>query len=436
MHDHTHPHALPGTPDASFNPASVLASLDGFQLHGVTHWQQHSRTCLALSKGREYALAVIDDQGIADPAFGSAGIVRDCYGSNVGDGITPGRRVAILDQTIMIGGMTEYLPGQYSPAIACYDLQGQRVTRFNGTGQLVLAEVLATARCAMGPIRFETNLALCSTTGLAINTRFAAPSRQMQDFNQVNFDMRVAHGKLYVVATGRVGDSPRLAGLIFCITAEGRLDAAFADQGVAALQSDDYSVLLRSIAVQENWIYVAGGAAGGSNPALAVRVDYAGIKDPGFGTDNGFALTRQAFRINDLVVDDQGELFGVGVGSSVRAIVVRFSAGGVQDDDFGDNGAYIPGLAYSALTYAGIDARGRLFFIGDYLDMQSGYLRAMVTRLMADGSVDPEFGVAGVARLDTLDAIGASVIAQPDGKLLAVGYTDRAAMPYATRLFA
>lgn len=430
------PTALPGTPDERFNPAPLLARLDGFELHGICRWEARARTCFALSNGREYALAVVDNDGAADTDFGAAGIVCDSYGSNVGNGITPGRRVAVLGDTLVIGGMTEHAPGQYSPAFACYDAQGHRVTRFNGSGQLVLADLFAQTQSKVGAIRFETNLALCSATGVAVDGRFAAPTRQMQDFNQINFDMRVANGKLYVVATGRIADDPRLSGLVVCITADGQLDEAFGDHGITALQSSDYSVLLRSIALHDNGIYVGGGAAGGSNPALAARIDYAGVHDQGFGTEGGYALTRQAFRINDVVLDSQGRLFAVGVGSSVRAIAVSFSAEGVQDDAYGYDGAYIPGLDYSSLTYAAIDEHDRLVFIGDYLEMQSGYLRAMVTRLLPSGTPDSSFGVAGVARLGILDAIGASLLIQPDGKLVATGYTDRAVYPYAIRLFA
>ncbi|WPP01185.1 hypothetical protein SFA35_07445 [Pseudomonas sp. HR96] len=416
-----------GQADMAFDPSTALEALAGFELHGITRSEDDATLYLALSKGNHFALAALADDGRSVPTFGDQGRLIDSFDNSSGDGVKPGRRVARLGDRVLIGGMIEHAPGQYSPALACYTAEGHRDSRFNGTGQLSLAQALAENHCAMGPISFQTNLALCSSS--------SAASATQQDFTQVNFDMVVANEEIYVIATGRVGDQARLSGLVFCLTSSGQLDQRFGDRGVVALSSPSYSVLLRSVAVGKEGIYVAGGASGGHNPALVARVTFCGHHDTAFGDEGlgGYGITAQSFRINDVVLDASGCLYGVGVGSRTRAIAVRFDAAGRQVTAFAGQGAYIPGLPYSALTYAQVDGEGRLVFIGEYLDEANGYLQAACGRLHSDGTADLDFGPQGLVKLDAFDSIGSNLIVQANRQLLAVGYTRRKT-PFAVRL--
>ncbi|WAH57550.1 hypothetical protein LZ023_32045 [Pseudomonas silvicola] len=424
-----------GEQDPQFDSSAALHGLAGFELHGVARSPDDSGLLFALSRGDDYAVARLHADGSPDTDF-AGGSVIDAYGPGAGTGIKPGRRVAALGDKVIVGGMSEFAPGQYSPSLACYSSDGQRFKGFNETGQLVLAHALQATPRTMGHISFETSLPLCSSSGTGSASGHFPHSKAQQDFSQVNFDLRSANGKLYLIATGRIDDQPRLSGLVFCITADGQLDSTFGDNGVTALASETYSILLRSVALSNQWIYVGGGVTGLNNPAMAARIGYDGVQDHNWGQagNEGYALTRQSFRINDLVVAPSGHLFGVGVGTTMRAIAVRLEADGSQDMDFGQGGAFVPGLLYSALTYAAIDAAGKLVYIGEYVDDKHGYLQAFVGRLHPNGGPDHGFGELGMARPNVFDSIGASLVLQTDGNIVAVGYTDRQAMPFAVRL--
>lgn len=418
-----------GQADMAFDPSTTLEALAGFELHGLTRSEDDATLYLALCQGNHFALAALADDGSSVQTFGDQGRLIDSFDNSIGEGAKPGRRVARLGDRVLVGGMIEHASGQYSPALACYTAEGRRDSRFNGTGRVCLAQALAANHCAMGSITFQTNLALCSSDSPA--------STAKQDFTQVNFDMVVANDEIYVIATGRVGDQARLSGLVFCLTSAGQLDERFGDRGVVALSSPSYSVLLRSVAAGKEGIYVAGGASGGHNPALVARVSYCGQHDTTFGDQGlgGYGITAQSFRINDIVLDASGCLYGVGVGSQTRAIAVRFDAAGRQVKTFAGQGAYVPGLPYSALTYAQVDDENRLVFIGEYLDERNGYLQAACGRLNSDGTADLGFGPQGLVKLDAFDSIGSNLLVQANQQLLAVGYTRRKT-PFAVRLHA
>ncbi|WP_213876312.1 hypothetical protein [Pseudomonas sp. dw_358] len=421
-----------GTADPAFNPSPALKAVNAFELHGLAHCDTSATLYLALSQGNRYALGALDADGSAKPGFGDSGFIIDAFDDTTGDGVKPGRRVVQLGDRLILGGMVEHLPGQCSPALACYTLTGERERSFNGNGQLILADAVTGNSCAMGPITFETNLALCSD-GKAMGP--LASTGRNQDFTQVNFDVAVRDDKIYVIATGRIGQQPRLSGFVFCVNGNGVLDNSFGDRGVVALSAANYSILLRSIVLTDACIYVAGGASGGHNPALVAKVSYQGRHDQQWGDigRDGYGFSSQSFRINDVVVDKAGQLYGVGVGSQVRAIAVSFAEDGRQRSSFGCKGAYLPGLPYSALTYAQVDLQGRLVFIGEYVDERTGYLQATCGRLNEQGQPDGKFGENGLAPLDAFDSIGTNVIVQADGRITAVGYTRRKA-PFACRL--
>lgn len=424
---------LSGTPDGTFDPAPALRAMAGFELHGLALSSCASTLYLALSQGNQYALGALAGDASASPGFGKGGFVVDSFDATAGSGVKPGRRVLQFGSRMIVGGMVEHAPGHCSPALACHRSDGQRDPSFNGSGQLILANAVASSRCAMGPISFASNLGLCTGDGGADVLLNATKN---QDFNQVNFDMAVANERIYVIATGRIGQQNRLSGFLFCVKADGSLDERFGDRGITALSSPDYSILLRSIVIDEQAIYVAGGASGGHNPALVAKVDFTGQQDRHWGdaTCAGYGMTAQSFRINDLAIDPQGALFGVGVGSKTRAIAVRFGADGRQDMSFAGKGAYMPGLAYSAFTYAQADALGRLLFIGEYIDESHGFLQAVCGRLTAVGQPDTSFGPQGLAKLPMVDSIGVNLVVQPNQQIIAAGYTKRHRNPFACRL--
>ncbi len=170
-------------------------------------------------------------------------------------------------------------------------------------------------------------------------------------------------------------------------------------------------------------------------PSIGEAAAAPGEFDASFGTA-GTSLVQLGLATNGysqgaaVAVQPDGRIVVVGRATdsfgNAALTIARFNADGTRDSSFGIGGAVIDQLAPS-----GHDSDGRAVAIqpdgkilaGGYTEDGSGNSRFAVVRLNPDGRPDPLFGLSG-AFVDTFDKYGSyaySLALQPDGKIVVAG---------------
>jgi len=198
-----------------------------------------------------------------------------------------------------------------------------------------------------------------------------------------------------------------------------------------------------ALLVQGDGSLVVGGARYlGTQPGkprynlLVTRFTAGGALDTGFGTQGVVtALPTLSARVRDLAALPDGRIVAAGFvddGTNLNradAAAIRLLPDGTLDPSFGVNGVFRSGQAGddSANVVSVLPDSGIL--LGGYTFGSTAVTRGFqLTRLLADGSRDPGFGVGGqvLTPLAVSGVIAAGSITSlallPDGKVLASGY--------------
>ncbi|TMA94304.1 MAG: hypothetical protein E6J70_17450, partial [Deltaproteobacteria bacterium] len=180
-------------------------------------------------------------------------------------------------------------------------------------------------------------------------------------------------------------------------------------------------------------LVAAGHAYNANNNTLAlVRYNADGSLDGNFGT--GGKVTTAIGTASGgaaLVLQPNGKLVAAGytfTGSRTQFALVRYLATGSLDTSFGTGGKVATPISsiddeVSALV---LQPDGKLVAAG-YTDKGSNITFALV-RYDADGSLDTSFGTGGkvTTPIGSIDDEAFALVLQPDGKLVAAGYTSSA----------
>lgn len=178
----------------------------------------------------------------------------------------------------------------------------------------------------------------------------------------------------------------------------------------------------------------------------ALRYNVNGSLDTSFGASGvatGSALSNRLSNGQCLVASDGSILFSGGIGSTSEVMslafdggdigVVKVTSAGVVSTSFGENGVAAAGTTYAAdpipyqivQTVQQKDGKTLALLAGE---AGFGQYHTRVLRLLANGSVDLDFGVSGVAKVsfrgdDSLNIQPGKIALQSDGKILVLGTT-------------
>src|SRR5215472_6510769 len=216
----------------------------------------------------------------------------------------------------------------------------------------------------------------------------------------------------------------------------GTLDSTFGTGGKVTTDFGGNSAA-RTVAVQANGQILTAGVAGlngVANFALA-RYNSDGTLDTSFGTA-GIVTTPFDFPGNfdivfTVVRQPDGKFLAVGstVGNPfANFALARFNADGALDASFGTGGIVTTGFGVSAeATSAVVQADGKIVAAG-YANLDGGESLALA-RYNSNGTLDASFGTGG--KVGTAFNSGSasytqafSVAVQPDGRIVAAGYTE------------
>ncbi len=214
-------------------------------------------------------------------------------------------------------------------------------------------------------------------------------------------------------------------------TAEGRLDTAFGNGGVATLDLGSGADRAFDLAVLGDGRILVAGSAAGAAPALAIaRFDATGALDTAFGA-GGVARLALAGLLPDeaaLAVQDDGRVLLAGTlhdgGSGEdRAAVARFDAAGALDTSFDADGVALVDFTVEGSRAGAIAALddGRILVAG--AGRQGGAWDFAVARLDTAGGLDTAFGTAGrmLASFAAGDDVAHALALASDGGIVLAG---------------
>jgi uncharacterized delta-60 repeat protein len=231
-------------------------------------------------------------------------------------------------------------------------------------------------------------------------------------------------GKIVAAGSSYNGSNRDIA--VARYSADGSLDPGFGTAGIVTTQIGSGDDDGRAVAIQQDGkIVVAGSSDQSTNVDFAVvRYNADGSLDPGFGSA-GFATTAIVGGADALSVALQpdGKIVAAGttVGPDSIAALVRYNADGSADASFGTAGIVTTNVAGRGIALSvAIQPDGKIIAAG-YSPIALAR-QATLMRYGTDGSLDSTFGSNGVATsLVGTDTIVSSVALQPDGKIVAAG---------------
>jgi uncharacterized delta-60 repeat protein len=226
---------------------------------------------------------------------------------------------------------------------------------------------------------------------------------------------------------------------LFRLLPNGKLDPSFGTgRGITSLAIGNLRYSLRSpygitsprsvIVAPDHTIYVVGeaGATAFSGEFVLVHYHADGRPDRSFGK-NGVVVTRvlAGSGASDVVRLPDGRLLVAGYaesgpvdapGTTARVALARYRPDGTPDPTFGTGGTVVTSLFTSGIDFPEVAlaaAPGGRLVVGPH----NGYTK-VARLLLATGAPDATFGTGGVIN----PKLGwASIVAQPDGKILVGG---------------
>ena len=335
---------------------------------------------LALGLPAPSAWASVPRQGSLDRSFGVGGVVTTSFGV---DYATARAEAIDTDGNIVaVGGTADFTNGTF--AVARYDLTGHLDTTFDTDGTVTTA--IGTNSYATG-VGFEPD-------GKVVVSGYT--SNGFGDVAVARYDT------------------------------DGSLDPAWATGGIATEPIGDHAEYASSLAVQaDGKVLVTGStdtAAG--RDLFTLRFNTDGTLDPTWSSDGIVTTSIGAWTLGGgIALDPSGDVVVTGstrgADSTLNFTVLRYTAGGILDDQFGSGGIVTKSLSSgddraNAVT---TDPSGRVVVVGSASD------KLAVVRLLDDGTLDSSFGSEGkvLTPVGTEPATGRSVAVTPAGKIVVAG---------------
>ncbi|WPP01186.1 hypothetical protein SFA35_07450 [Pseudomonas sp. HR96] len=403
-----------GDLDPSFNAAEVLAHYLDYRGQDVASVQGDSQLYVSLSHAATFVVAGLTGEGAAQAEFGQQGVVEGDYGGEEDreDFNSPGQRVVVGDDLLIVGGMTLLDGGKAYPALSAY--------RRNG-GQLLWQKVLRPE-----PGRHAHLAALSFTCNEAELCPYQAQphwasldSSEQKRLTGENFDLQLHGEHIYVLASGVIGQ--RRVGALLRLNRQGEFDRGFGLGGLRIIEHPSTGLDLFGLLVRDDAITVAGGATDSNKGAFIARLDSQGLPVADFA-EGGFRFSGHSGVFYRVAGRAEGLLVAAGTGGNG----VAFGALAMAVDSRTGAMLYPPAVLennFAAFWGADVDAFGRVVLVGEYFTEQ-WRPQMVIVRLDAAGRWDPSFGVDGKVDVGVSDSLGESIKVQENGRLLVVGYRN------------
>ncbi len=407
-------------------------------------------------------LARLDSSGVLDPTFGDDGVLL----ADFGDDESATALAALPDGKILVGGQASR-NGQDLAAFARFNSDGTADPLFFNHGLALVdagessawvnALLLQPDGRIIGAgasedkaynqfftvirldgVFYPGDLDLSFGDNGITTTRFVIPGTVVNPQGESAVGLGVSGGKYLMAGTTHVdigtGWDPRFAVTRF--NSDGTVDTSFGTNGLSAPNIEWEDEAGGMTLQPDGKILVVGYSSfyDYETPAdlTVARFLSDGSLDPDFSGD-GWLLTDISGHSDSgkavAVATDTGKIVVAGASADMTLgesdiLVARYDSAGNLDTSFGTGGIVLidlnTGWGDSAAGVA-IQPDGKIVVAGSTADATSQ--KFAVLRLLDNGSLDPEFGIAGKVITDFGAPSGANALAlQPDGKILLAGF--------------
>ncbi|MGP0066705.1 MAG: Calx-beta domain-containing protein [Isosphaeraceae bacterium] len=242
-------------------------------------------------------------------------------------------------------------------------------------------------------------------------------------------------GKIVVVGTANGASHRELA--LLRLNADGSLDTTFGTGGLVTASvslGDDFA---QAMAIEPDGSILVAGSIGSASGAAAlglVHFNADGSLDIGFGSGGVISYPAVGSGLGAMLQQPDGKWLLVGGGGAgslsggggvASGFALRLNPDFSIDTTFGTNG--IASLAWGEFyTCIALQPDGKILIGGGEGPLGGG--QCTIGRLNPDGSLDTSFGQGGSVAASFADQASAfnSLIVQPDGKIVGIGYTAAA----------
>lgn len=243
-----------------------------------------------------------------------------------------------------------------------------------------------------------------------------------------------------ILMTGSTTDYNDYKIMLIQLNSDGSLDDTFGNNGVVVQKVstlegyfEDHSY---DLVMQDNKILVAGRSTDENyrNSPVVIRFNEDGSLDNTFGIDGVARISVvETDNVFDCIsIDNDGKIVAAGHYAvdllQFSMLVARFTADGILDDTFNDDGVFIHTLGADAEAYGmGITSNNDIVVSGFTASSDYNYSMLMM-QIDGEGMLDVNFGDNGIVISDMGQYdVASAMIIQEDGKILASGGTGAGA---------
>ncbi|MEX0966302.1 MAG: T9SS type A sorting domain-containing protein [Bacteroidia bacterium] len=395
------------------------------------------------------SLTVLAQPGTLDSSFGTDGIVTTSIGAENDQAYA----VAVQDDGKIILGGSSYVGSVSDFTMVRYNADGSLDQNFGNGGKVIttfspnaFSVIRALTILPDGKIlaagqtpdqgNYHITVVRYKEDG-SLDAGFATGGKQVHNIASVS-DSYV--NGMAVQDDGKIVVGGYVSGFDFMLARfneNGSVDAGFGSNGSFITEVGDGIALGSDVALQSDGkILLAGRAINVAvNNFALIRCNTDGTLDAGFG-DAGQVMMPISTGFEEakkVIVQPDGKILLVGhaeAGSGFEFAIMRLKADGTLDNSFGNSGSALVsfGTPDAFATAVVLQSDGKMVVAG-YTGSSNTTWKFALARLNADGTLDQGFGIGG--KLTT--AVGTTfdycqaVAMQPDGKIVAAGYSDSGA---------
>ena len=387
--------------------------------------------------------------GTLDTTFNGTGKVTTAFGGQYDEDTA--KSVAIQsDGKIVVAGYT-HTGSNYVFALARYNTNGTLDTTFNGTGKVTTAfgtagdqamsvaiqsdgRIVAAGTSRNGTGFYDFALARYNSNG-TLDTTFNGTGKVTTAFGAGNgmafsVAIRPADGK--IVAAG-YSDAGNFTFALARYNPDGSLDTSFDTDGKVTTTIGSSGDTAYSVAIQSDGKIVAAGYAnnGGKYDFGLVRYNDDGSLDASFDTDGKVttAFGSGSDTAYSIAIQSDGRIVAAGssdANGSVDFALARYNPDGSLDTIFNGTGKVITAIVttYDAANSVAIQSDGKIVAAGT-ANIGGNEFAFALARYNTNGTLDTSFGSGGLVTtsIGSNDAEANGVAIQPDGKIVAAGYS-------------
>ncbi len=410
-------------------------------------------TCLALCT----CFLVYAQSGIPDSSFGNNGQVVTDFGST--------EAIAAIalqaDGKIVAGGSYDEYPAANtrlnSCAVARYQSNGGLDSSFGVNGFVhnkigkSFSEIQAVAVLPNGKIiaagyanlggyynqliviRYTKGGIIDSSFGTSGIAYYVAGKTESAIGNAIAIQ---ADGKIIVAGSIQPSLGTPAAIIAIRLKSDGERDSSFGINGNARLTIGKNSSANAIALLPNGKIIIAGAGTGfdtSSTQFAAIRLTISGTPDPAFGNNGRVVSTLGAYSAaKAIAINSAGKIVLAGYarkGQQINIALLRYNINGSLDSSFGEAGITISKFADQASANGVvIQTDGKVVIAGgagDSLSTLNNHL--VLARYSSRGKLDKDFGTGGkiiISFNNDAKSGGSAALLQPDGKIIAAGYTS------------